>query len=185
MNSFKEGAVKAGQDISIYLTGSMFSDEEKADIYAHLPEGCYFQSHNSDLARGDANTVFISFRASHDRAYERLETTEKFFDLLVKQLEEPAPEEEKGVMDKLYSICEDWADKESAEQLYRAFLQIDEADKYRSTAIRDRNVEKPSVPPHRPDKTPTWEGDPELQLLLESCAMNWTDFEGYMATPFK
>ena len=38
MNSFKDGADAAGQDISIYLTGSMFSDEEKDDIFAHLPE---------------------------------------------------------------------------------------------------------------------------------------------------
>ena len=30
-------------------------------------------------------------------------------------------------------------------------------------AIRDRNAEKLSVAPHRPNKTPTWEGDPELQ----------------------
>jgi hypothetical protein len=30
-------------------------------------------------------------------------------------------------------------------------------------AIRDRNAEKLSQVPHRPDKTPTWEGDPELQ----------------------
>ena len=29
--------------------------------------------------------------------------------------------------------------------------------------IRDRNAEKLSTAPHRPDKTPTWEGDPELQ----------------------
>ena len=30
-------------------------------------------------------------------------------------------------------------------------------------AIRDRNAEKLRVSPHRPDKTPTWDGDPELQ----------------------
>ena len=29
--------------------------------------------------------------------------------------------------------------------------------------IRDRNADKLSIAPHRPDKTPTWEGDPELQ----------------------
>lgn len=31
--------------------------------------------------------------------------------------------------------------------------------------IRDRNAEKLAVPPHRPDKTPTWEGDPDLQAF--------------------
>lgn len=166
MNSFKTGASRAGQEVSIYLTGSMFSDEEKKDIYAHLPEDCYFQSHNSDkvkgissmigghypvrgllfplnilkstknLARGSANTVFISFRASYDRAYERPETTGKFFDLLVNQLEKPASDVEKPVMDQLQSICEDWAGAGSAEQLYNAFIQLDEASKYKSATMR-------------------------------------------------
>lgn len=313
MTSFKDGAVQAGQDVSIFLTGSMFSDEEKKEIYAHLPENCFFQSHNSDKVKGissmvssnypvrgllfpldilrnandvlksNANTVFISFRASYDRGYENIETSDKFLDLLADQLKEPALESEQDLMNHLYSICEDWAGKESAEQLYKAFLRIDEANKYRSIAmkgptgiywgvsvrhitrplviapgllspeeesyflphvfnpseeearqdytdihgahressrqaairyvsmlnsairlmdgismeapekasieeismalkihshifrslgnfaeaqaIRDRNADKLSAPPHRPDKTPTWEGDPELQVF--------------------
>jgi hypothetical protein len=32
-------------------------------------------------------------------------------------------------------------------------------------AIRDKNAEKLALPPHRPDKTPTWEGDPDLQAF--------------------
>jgi len=32
--------------------------------------------------------------------------------------------------------------------------------------IRDRNAKKLAREPHRPDKTPTWEGDPELQLFM-------------------
>lgn len=32
-------------------------------------------------------------------------------------------------------------------------------------AVRDRNAEKLSLPPHRPDKIPTWEGDPDLQVF--------------------
>jgi len=313
MNSFKAGAVKADQEVSIYLTGSMFSDEEKTDIFAHLPEGCYFQSHNSDkvrgissmitgsypvrgllfplnilrstnaLARGSANTVFITFRASYDRGYERLEASGKFIDLLAEQLGAPDPGGEKAIMKELRTICEEWAGEASAQQLYDAFIQIDEANRFKSDsmrgptgiywgvsgrhitrplvvapdrlskeeeayflphvfnpsekearmdytdihgahrevsasavksyvarinraislmegisetapekafiedmttalkiynsifrslgnfgeaqAIRDRNTEKLSVPPHRPDKTPTWEGDPDLQLF--------------------
>ncbi|KPL09790.1 MAG: hypothetical protein AMS26_22405, partial [Bacteroides sp. SM23_62] len=166
MNTFKNGAEKAGQDISIYLTGSMFSDEEKDDIFAQLPEGCYFQSHNSDevrgissmiggyypvrgllfpldvlqstnaLARGSANTVFISFRASYDRGHERLETVEKFFDLLVDQLGTPPSEGTIASMQQLYSICEKWAGDSSAERLFNAFLGIEEANKYRRAALR-------------------------------------------------
>jgi hypothetical protein len=33
-------------------------------------------------------------------------------------------------------------------------------------AIRDRNAEKLRMAPHRPDKTPTWEGDPDLQAFM-------------------
>ena len=166
MNAFKAGGEKAGQDISIVLTGSMFSDEEKADIFSHLPDNCYFQSHNSDevkgissmissyypmrglvfpldilrntnaLARGSANTVFISFRASYDRAYERLEASDKFIDLLVDQLGQPAPEGEEAVMEQLKMICVDWAGEGSAQQLYDAFLQLEEANKYKAAAMR-------------------------------------------------
>jgi hypothetical protein len=32
-------------------------------------------------------------------------------------------------------------------------------------AIRDKNAEKLAAAPHRPDKTPTWEGDPDLQAF--------------------
>ena len=311
MNTFKDGAEKADKDVSIYLTGSMFSDEEKDDIFAHLPDGCHFQSYNSDkvrgissmitsnypvkgllfpldiirstnaLARGSANTVFISFRASYDRGYERLEAVEKFFDLLVENLGTPPPEGYIAGMQQLYRICEEWAGEHSAETLFNAFIELDEAKKYKSAAmrgptgiywgvsarhitrplviapdrlteeeeayflphvfnpseqearmdytdihgahqevpsgavhnyvsrinrairlmegvsesapekefilnmakalkiyssifrsvgnfaeaqaIRDRNAEKLSVSPHRPDKTPTWDGDPELQ----------------------
>jgi hypothetical protein len=165
MNTFKEGAERAGQDISIYLTGSMFSDEEKDDIFAHLPEGCYFQSHNSDEVRGissmiggyypvrgllfpldvlrstnalagsSANTVFISFRASYDRCHERLETVEKFFDLLVDQLGTASPEGYIASMQQLYRICERWAGETSAEKLFNAFVEIEEANQYRRAAM--------------------------------------------------
>ena len=166
MNTFKDGAKKADKDVSIYLTGSMFSDEEKDDIFAHLPDGCHFQSYNSDkvrgissmitsnypvkgllfpldiirstnaLARGSANTVFISFRASYDRGYERLEAVEKFFDLLVENLGTPPPEGYIAGMQQLYRICEEWAGEHSAETLFNAFIELDEAKKYKSAAMR-------------------------------------------------
>lgn len=44
MTALKEGASKAGKDITIYLTrdDSNFSDAEKNDIDHHLPQNCYF-----------------------------------------------------------------------------------------------------------------------------------------------
>ncbi len=109
MSSFLKGAEMAGQEISIHLTGSMFTDEEYRDIEIHLPENCSFRGQNTsiiedlgiqamitsyypirgilypmDILRSmeplkneSVNTVFINFRASYDRGYERLETVEK------------------------------------------------------------------------------------------------------------
>jgi tetratricopeptide (TPR) repeat protein len=166
MNSFKQGAEKAGKDISIYLTGSMFSDEEKDDIYVHLPEGCYFQSHNSDEVRGinsmivgnypvrglfnpmeiiqninsikneSTNTVFISFRASYDRAFEDMGAIAKFMDLLIENLNTDA---EPGVMaeeQQLYKLCKKWGGERNANLLYKAFTALKEADQYKGVALR-------------------------------------------------
>ncbi|PID91839.1 MAG: hypothetical protein CSA96_06310 [Bacteroidetes bacterium] len=165
MNTFMAGADKAGRDISIYLTGSMFSDEEGADIRAHLPRNCYFQSYGSDeveaitssvssyypirgmvlpldllrsvssLDRDAPGTVFISFRSSYDRAFERLEASERFIDLLVDHLGRSPLEDEQEVREALKSICVDWAGEESARQLFAAFIQLDEANKYRVAAM--------------------------------------------------
>ncbi len=309
MNTFKNGAAQAGQDISIYLTGSMFSDEEKADIFNHLPEDCYFQGHNSDQIKGissmivgnypvrglvdpieiarnintarndSARTVFINFRASYDRASEHIGVIEKFMDILVDNLSNPIQKEQ----DQLSQLCTKWAGEKNAGQLFDAFSALRNANRYKSEnlggasgiywgvtarhitrplvvapgrlsaeeeayflpfvfnpseeearmdftdihgahrtitsgvvnnyvsmidsvvvnlksssenapekdflqnmakalkihssifrsignfaeaqAIRDRNSEKLSLAPHRPDKTPTWEGDPDLQAF--------------------
>jgi hypothetical protein len=166
MNSFKMGAEKAGEDISIYLTGSMFSDEEKDDIYQHLPEGCYFQSHNSDEVKGissmivgnypvrgmfnpleiikninsikseSTNTVFISFRASYDRGYEHHESVEKFMSLLIDNL---GSSPESGLMaeeKQLLELCKKWGGEQNAELLYKGFMAMEEANQYKGIALR-------------------------------------------------
>ncbi|MEP7259166.1 MAG: hypothetical protein ABI687_12265, partial [Flavitalea sp.] len=45
-NAFREGAARAGRDLSIYLNeaNSNFSDREKEDIQRNLPPGCYYRS---------------------------------------------------------------------------------------------------------------------------------------------
>lgn len=165
MNTFKKGAEKANQEASIYLTGSMFSDEEKDDIYQSLPENCYFQSHNSDKVKGissmivgnypvrglfnpfeiirginsakseSANTVFISFRASYDRGFERLETIDKFISLLVGNLNTPADEGVLAEERQVYNLCEKWAGEKGADNLFNAFVALEEANKYRRSTL--------------------------------------------------
>ena len=165
MNTFKTGASKADRDISIYLTGSMFSDEEKADIYKHLPEGCYFQSHNSDEVKGissmivgnypvrglfdpmgsiqninsirneSAKTVFITFRASYDRASEHIGAIDKFIGLVVENLGNPAREGLLAEQEQLMHLCSEWAGESNADQLFNAFLALKKANEYKSIAL--------------------------------------------------
>jgi hypothetical protein len=165
MNTFKEGAEKVDKEISIYLTGSMFSDEEKADIYQHLPEGCYFQSHNSDKVKGinsmivgnypvrglfdpmrviqevnsisnkSSNTIFISFRASYDRAYEHMGAISTFIGMLVDNLSNPSREEVITEERQLYQLCTKWAGEENADRLFKAFLALGKAKEYKNAAL--------------------------------------------------
>ncbi len=49
LNTFQEGASKAGKTLNVYLDegSSNFSDEEKEDIQNHLPANCYYESTDS------------------------------------------------------------------------------------------------------------------------------------------
>ncbi len=164
MNSFQNGAKKSGNDISIYLTGSMFSDEEKQDIYDHLPENCYYQSHNSDKVKAinsmvvnyfpikgmldpltflrsinsidkSNNTIFISFRPNYDRGSERLDTTGKFLEMFVKYLNNGIREGEINEIEALQQVCLEWAGKNYSETFLKAVLALDAANKYKSAAL--------------------------------------------------
>lgn len=162
MNTFKKGAEKAGQDISIFLTGSMFTDEEKRDIYNHLPENCYFQSHNSDEVKAinskivgnypvrgmidpmeiirninvaekdSASTVFLNFRASYDRACEHPDAIDKFIDILVYNLKNQNSAGSATEQQQMYHACIQLAGENNAHQLADVFLALEKAGKYKS-----------------------------------------------------
>ena len=164
MNTFHEGARRSGNEISIYLTGSMFSDEEKADIYKHLPKDCYYQSHNSDKVKAvsslavshfpvkgmldpldfvrnihsiDAqdNTIFISFRASYDRGYERLDISAKFLEMFSKYFNKGLENSNTNELESLEQICLEWAGEQDSETLYKSIIALDEANKYKKSAL--------------------------------------------------
>lgn len=165
MNTFKEGAAMAGTDISIYLTGSMFSDEEKEDIFKHLPDNCHFQSQNSDkvqginsmivgsypvrglffpleilrnvnsIGSGTANTVFITARASYDRGYERLDATDNLLNLLIDALENPSEKGKTQELEQLHKLCVAWVGENSADKLVKAFVMLDEANKFKGDSV--------------------------------------------------
>ncbi len=165
MNTFKEGAAMAGKDISIYLTGSMFSDEEKDDIFKHLPDNCHFQSQNSDkvqginsmivgsypvrglffpleilrnvnsIGNGTANTVFITSRASYDRGYERLDATDNLLNLLIDALENPSEKGKTQELEQLHKLCVAWVGENSADKLVKAFVMLNEANEFKGDSV--------------------------------------------------
>jgi hypothetical protein len=165
MNSFKSGASRVGKEISIYLTGSMFSDEEKKEIFDHLPENCFFQSNTGDEVlsitsdvsgkypvrgifnpigimksihkpgQGDANTVFVGFRAHYDRGYDTPEVVESLTEMIVKYINEPKPDGEMAVMQQLKNLAVEWAGEKDAQKLLDAFNALDRAETYKSSAV--------------------------------------------------
>ena len=185
MNTFKKGAAKAGTDISIFLTGSMFSDKEKADIFSHLPENCYFQSHNSDKVQGissmivgnypvrglfdpietlrninsarndSAKTVFITFRASYDRGCEDFGVIDKFIGMLADNLKNPVRENAAEQEQQLLQVCRKWAGEKNADKLVRVFQNLKKAEAYKGEALNGasgiywgvttRNITRPLV----------------------------------------
>ena len=62
MTALKEGASRAGKEITIYLTkdDSNFSDAERKDIDKNLPQNCYFIGDDS------------SWRIRHGAAFVRV-----------------------------------------------------------------------------------------------------------------
>jgi len=165
MNSFLEGASRAGKEISIYLTGSMFTDVEKEDIYRHLPDNCYFQSNTGDEVQaigseigskypvrglfnpigilksinsieiGEANTTFISYRSYYDRGYEHLSVVDKMTGMLIKYMTTARPVGQIPEMQQLLDLCVEWAGEKDAQKLFDAFVSLEEADNYKSSAV--------------------------------------------------
>lgn len=163
MNTFKEGANDVGKDIEIYLTGSMFSDEEKAEIYENLPSNCFFQSHNSDKVSGlksgivskypirgfidpigtiedvvstiqdNPQTIFISFRASYDRGYENKEGRQFLLDIVTTALRR---KEALKTEELFKEFLKDRGVKKLGEEFYQICKEINKAEEYRSDSVK-------------------------------------------------
>jgi hypothetical protein len=132
---------------------SNFSDEEKDDIQKHLPANCYYRStptHRMINVGGlvasnypvtgiidpiafiqDAKPindpavkeVFINFRASYDRGYERLDAT----DMVITMLEYLMKNDQLSDEDKLRGLCELWGGNKESDHLNKAFAALHNA----------------------------------------------------------
>ncbi|MEP6951129.1 MAG: hypothetical protein ABI863_17710 [Ginsengibacter sp.] len=167
LTALKEGAAKAGKEVTIYLTkdDSNFSDAERNEIDNNLPTGCYFIGDGSpgiaslasffgtgypvkgildplsflkniqSINKESASTIFIGFKSFYNRGNESPDVTGILIDMLKSELQEPNPGGQIPTLQKLMKYCEDWAGKNSAEQLFNAFISLSEALKYRATAM--------------------------------------------------
>ncbi|MEO8764339.1 MAG: hypothetical protein ABI416_08630 [Ginsengibacter sp.] len=144
---------------------SNFSDAERNEIDKNLPPNCYFIGEGSpgitvissffgtgypvkgivdplsflksiqSINKEHAQTIFISFKAAYNRGNERPDITGLSLDMLKNELQEPTPAGQVSTVQRLMQYCELWAGKNSAEKLFNAFIALNEASKYRSTAM--------------------------------------------------
>ncbi len=160
MNTFSEGAARGGKDITLYMTGSMFTDDEMEDIYNNLQdqEGQFAQGQpNVNIKNigspfqkfypvkgvfnpldvlgrigepGKGETIFINFKASYGRDYEHHDIIEKTISVLEHELNSFAAKESRNKKDHAMYFCKKWAG-DSADKLYDAFTKLQEAERSR------------------------------------------------------
>ncbi len=165
MNLYNDAAARAGKKISVYLTESMFSDEEMKDILNNLPENCYAQGTESDNSvtlgtgvsgfypiRGlfdpvelmnrinqikakNTKTVFMSFRSYYDRCHEIMPVIEKVIDFLIQNLQTPVYEGEIAELQKINDLCIQWAGESNAKKLFDALMILEDAKKFKNWAV--------------------------------------------------
>jgi hypothetical protein len=167
LNTFQEGASKAGRKLAVYLdeASSNFSDEEKEDIQNHLPANCFYESTSEhkiinvgslispnypvtgvidpvsfieatkSINDPSVKSVFINFRASYDRGYERLDVTDVVLEMLEQLLKDQPLQSPISNQQELRKLCELWAGGKSADKLLNAYEALDEALKYKNAVI--------------------------------------------------
>lgn len=77
----------------------------------------------------------MSFGGAYDRGTERMETVEKVIDITEDYLANPAEEGLIPTLQTLQNLCVEWAGEESADRLFKAFVALDEALKFKQATI--------------------------------------------------
>lgn len=220
MNTFRAGASKAGKEIDVYLSepqgSSNFSEDERNDIQNRLPPHSYFKSTKdneiirigSDIAalypvvniadpvsflnsvkqvNPSANqTIFINFRSFYDRGNESGEVEELFLNILENQLRNPGANNQES----LKLLSEKWAGKTHADELYQAFMNLNEAFRFRNSYLNHlyainwnvgaRLISRPLVAaPQRLSKEEEAYFLPHIfNVSEEEARMDYTDIQG-------
>ena len=81
------------------------------------------------------NTIFISFRASYDRGYERLDISAKFLKMFIKYFDKELGNSEMDELNALKQICVEWAGEQNSGTLFKGILALDEANEYKKNRL--------------------------------------------------
>ncbi len=164
LNVYKEGAKKAGHDVDIYFKG-MFTDEEMDDLVLKLPANCYLAGRNYPAVKNISglmgetypvkgiinpleivramsrnvigqNIYVFNFWSSYSRAQERIETITKIVDIVEENLMNPPGAGEINALNTLKRFCVKWAGQEHSEQLFNAFVSLDNSLNENQGALR-------------------------------------------------
>lgn len=77
----------------------------------------------------------LSFGGAYDRGTECLETVEKVVDIVEDYLTSPTEEGQISTLQSLQELCVKWAGEESADQLFKALVALDEVLKSKQATI--------------------------------------------------
>ena len=162
LDAINRGAEQADVRLDIHMSGN-FEESERDDIARRLPENVTLlrrtqktHSVGSGISRyyplrglfnpldllkqlqrlrdPELTTVFIDFRSSYDRGYERLDVVEKVVEVVDDFLKGPVY----GTMPMLQRLrtwCDAWGGKDHGERLFEALVSMDEAVKYHRAAF--------------------------------------------------
>ncbi|MBL7698512.1 MAG: hypothetical protein JNK79_10145 [Chitinophagaceae bacterium] len=153
-------------DLYLDEASSNFSDAEKDEIQRNLPNNCFFENTpdhkminvgsmvssnypvtgiidpvsfiRSAASVNDPSVkkVFINFRVSYDRGYERLDATEMVFEMLEYMLNKNQSNETTlSKEEDLKALCTLWAGKNSGDKLYKAFNALSNAYSYKGSVF--------------------------------------------------
>jgi hypothetical protein len=78
----------------------------------------------------------LSFGGAYDRGTELPETIEKVIDIIEGSLKNPAESGLVPTLESLQKLCIKWGGEKSADQLFNAFVMLDEALKYKQATMR-------------------------------------------------
>ena len=137
-----------------------------------------------------AKTIFIGFKTFYNRGNESLAVSGMLLDMLEKQMQSPAEDGTIPTLQQLMKYCEEWGGKNSAGDLFNAFVLLNEALRYKNAAmprvsamywaVSNRHINRPLViaPQRLTEKEEDYFLPYVFNVSKEEARMDYTDIHG-------